>query len=318
MEELKQFSNLSSWREDNVAISAGEVKELDFTDTTPNTFVIQNGTNSTLKVAISKYPTKTNYEFKIGSNTSSPFGRPTATRKIYILNDSSSDVVVKVFSVFTNFDINILKDMNVVLDNAIVQSDGVIKGFESGVELPPGDNQLGSVNFGDLATVKVDKIISGIADLIQYESNKSKYETGGNTINFFDIFTLIQLMKTSLETQLENLNVATSTDKIITDIYKCDGVGNTLLNFAGITPTSEFTQDTVLNPPFCPNRLILLTNDGNEDIKVEVLENNGTSVLEKSFTLKPGESLSNIAIKVPAIFIKSNGIAKFRYVGGKA
>ena len=86
---MKQFNNLSTWREETVVVKGKECFDLNFRDTTPNMFVIQNPNNAELFVSISKIPTSKNYEFKIGKNCTDTLGRPTPTNRIYISLESA-------------------------------------------------------------------------------------------------------------------------------------------------------------------------------------------------------------------------------------
>lgn len=146
MAYVEQFHNLSSWREDNLAIDPHEVGVLDLLDTSPNMFVVVNPNKTLLKCAISTIPTPDNYEFKVEYNCSEVFGRPTATRKLYILNDSEVKASIKIFSVNKEFDPTVLKNMNVNLKDYELQTDTMIRGFAEGVSLPSGTNHIGAVS----------------------------------------------------------------------------------------------------------------------------------------------------------------------------
>ena len=177
MSDLKQFNDLSSWREDNITIESGEVFTLDFLDTRPNMFVIQNPNNVVLKCAISVIPRVKNYEFKVEKNTTETIGRPTPTNKIHILNTGDIGVSIKVFSVNTAFDMSVLKNMNVSIDSAIVETDGIVKGFESGVSIPSGNNSIGKIGFNDYAQVDIDSIKTYLSNLTNDSSTIKPYHT---------------------------------------------------------------------------------------------------------------------------------------------
>lgn len=156
---IQQFKNLSSWREDILTIKGGEVFTLDFNDTTPNMFVVQNPNPVSLKISISSYPRTDSYEYKVDGNMTETMGRPISTNKIHILNDGSTDAVVRVYSINDTFDVQILKNMTVALNNATVETDGIIRGFSSGVSLPSGSNSIGNVGFNDTASVSIENIL---------------------------------------------------------------------------------------------------------------------------------------------------------------
>lgn len=165
MESISQFKNLSSWREDSLTIKAGECKEVDFHDTAPNMFICQNANDVVLYISISKIPTVKNYEFLVGKNETKTFGRPTSTRKIYVLNAGSIDATIKIFSIFDRFDLNVLKDISMSLEGAEIITDGIIRGFESGISLPSGTNIIGKVGLDTDEKALINHIKLNVADI---------------------------------------------------------------------------------------------------------------------------------------------------------
>lgn len=133
---IKQFNNLSSWRKDEVTIEQHETFTINFRDTMPNVFIIQNANAANLRVGISNLPRSNSYEFSIDKNTTEVVGRPIGTNNIYILNDSSVKVKVLVFSIEKEFDPQILKNMTVSIEGATIESSSIIGGFAEGVTLP--------------------------------------------------------------------------------------------------------------------------------------------------------------------------------------
>ena len=123
---MNQFTNLSSWREDNIIVKSGECYQLSFIDTKPNMFYVQNPNNCKLKISISKIPTKTNYEFLVNPNSSEPMGRPMPTGNLYILNTGTVDATLKIYSIADKFDMNILKNFSVSLDGVTVETNNEI------------------------------------------------------------------------------------------------------------------------------------------------------------------------------------------------
>ena len=187
---IQQFKNLSSWREDILNIKGGEVVTLDFNDTTPNMFVVQNPNPVSLKISISSYPRTDSYEYKVDGNMTETMGRPISTNKIHILNDGSTDAVVRVYSINDTFDVQILKNMTVALNNATVETDGLIRGFSSGVSLPSGSNSIGNVGFNDTANVSIQNILENLNTLSDNSLSLKDYvlETYSFVCDIFDIF----------------------------------------------------------------------------------------------------------------------------------
>lgn len=173
MEQLKQFNNLSSWREDDMQIKGGEVGTLFFHDTKPNMFLIQNPNDTFLKISISKIPTAHNYEFLVQPNSTDTLGKPTGTAYLYILNTGTLDISVKIFSIFEKFDMNILKNVTIQADGATFVSDGLVKGFESGVQLPSGTNTIGRVNIASESIGFLNEHLQSIENKISEGTEKT-------------------------------------------------------------------------------------------------------------------------------------------------
>lgn len=186
---LKQFDNFSSWREDTVSIEGGTLKTLTFLDTKPNMFFIQNPNKSVLKIGLRKTPTADKYEYLVNPNVTVTIGQPTGVNYMYIYNDSSVKADITIFSIFDKFDINILKNLNLLVDKESkfkVETDGIVKGFAGGVMLPYGTHTIGSV------------LIDG------YNENVSLPE-GNNNIGSVDINTLPSLLWDDINNMKANI-----------------------------------------------------------------------------------------------------------------
>lgn len=191
---LIQFEKLSSWRENILEINAKGVGTLDFLDTHPNMFVMQNPNPTVAYVGITKTPTVNAYEFKVGNNSIDCFGIPTSTTKLMVYNDSDQTISVKIYSIFDDFDILVLKNMQSYIESATVVTDGIVKGFSSGVMLPSGNNHLGEVSLRNFANSDVSEIptigkvnVSNFAELMQalvvFNSDFNDFRSAWETLN---------------------------------------------------------------------------------------------------------------------------------------
>lgn len=136
MDALRQFREYSTWRKHDIVIDPHEVYALNFTDSMPNIFVVNNPNTATLKIGISSIPRVDSYEFKVEYNTTETFGRPFGSAVIYILNDSSVPVKIGLFSIEKDFDPALLKNMNVSLAGYTLEASSTIDGIKEGVMLP--------------------------------------------------------------------------------------------------------------------------------------------------------------------------------------
>ena len=205
---LNQFpvkTDAASWRQEEITLAPNELKTVNFSDSMPNMFFIQNTNDVPVFVGITKIPTTSAYERCIDANTCGTFGRPVPTRTLHILNHANKEITITLFSVYDKFDINILKDFSFTGSIGQIVNDGIIKGFSNGVALPhgsnhigevsvevlpEGNNTLGKVNFGEDALAKVNDIIENlsiinreITDFLFYEQEES---ANGFTKNFTD------------------------------------------------------------------------------------------------------------------------------------
>lgn len=133
---IEQFKNSSSWRKYDISINPHEVYHLNFNDTNPNIFVVNNPNLATLKLGVTSIPREENYEFRVEYNTTETLGRPIGTRVLYILNDSVIPVKLHIFSIEKEFDPVILKNMNVSLEGQVLESFTTLNGVKAGVTLP--------------------------------------------------------------------------------------------------------------------------------------------------------------------------------------
>lgn len=292
MASKQEFLDFSSWRVDDCTIKAHSVYTVDFFDTTPNQFIIQNANDEKLLVGISQIPTDTNYEYEVSKNTVKPLGRPIRTNKLYIYNTGSTDVVVKIFSVYLPFDMATLANTAVTIENAEIKTDGIINGFKTGVSLPSGDNTIGKIEAGaDLKTVldwiksfcdSMNTLLMTIESYLPSDTNKG----------------IIKDISTQLSTISNTMTNSNLTVKEIVNPVKVTNLGlkkvaeYSKIDMAGTT-TIDFTTE-----PFNPDIIVHLVNDGANDFTVKCgYYENDNIVWGGAITLKKGEVLSDETIQ---------------------
>lgn len=199
---IQQFNNLSSWRKDEVTIDPHEIYTVNFRDTHPNVFIIQNANAATLRVGISNLPRSNSYEFSIDKNTTEVVGRPIGTNNLYILNDSSINVKILVFSIEKDFDPQILKNMSVSIDAGTIETSGVISGFAEGVTLPVTSPTI------------LDELIT-VENLI-FNNNTGTQDILSSLTNFKEVHmaALNQCIKETLQETTFNSKIATLLTKL--------------------------------------------------------------------------------------------------------
>ena len=205
MSNFVQFNDFSTWRQDTITIQPHEVGTVNFKQTTPNIFVIQNPNVALLKVGISSIPYEDKYEFKVDYNTTETIGRPFGSNNLYILNDSSMEVTILVFSIQKEFDPTILKNMNVSLNGYTIESNSEISGVVDGVTLPVEDKNSSE------AIAKLREIAQNTENIELNAENVTVYNDYDDT----DLKTKIDL----LSTILKNFTGCTDTGALRETIY---------------------------------------------------------------------------------------------------
>lgn len=305
---LRQFTNISSWRKHDITIESHEVYTLNFRDTLPNIFVVNNPNLATLKISASSIPRNDSYEFKIEYNTTETVGRPIGTNNLYILNDSSVKIKITVFSIEKEFDPAILKNMNVSLDGYTIESSSEISGVKAGVEIPVRNNNT-DANIVNMSTVLngFDSVVyPAILEKLQALIDKKVVMDGSNmTLN--GVQTDLSTVHSNLSTLITKLG---GLDKLVKPADISDLISNTSL--IKLYMTDIETTINKLNKYYTPeNKGVYLNgaesfehsatinerihfgwlfNDG-EDFNITV---NGITV----FTVLAGEQLSDFEIEL--------------------
>ena len=312
MAYVEQFHDLSTWREDNISVDPHEVGVLDLLDTAPNTFILINPNKALLKCAISTIPTADNYEFKVEYNCTEVLGRPTKTRKLYILNDSDIKATIKIFSVYKDFDASVLKNMNVNLKDYVMQTDTQIRGFADGVSLPSGTNNIGTVTINQnnlynllnkigeekkIEKTQYDNLMSYLGNVIDIKSRLTELlnpATVANKMNLFNLFNELSAIK----------QYSIDSKYILEQIYT--NIQNGFMDKA----TNDITSvgiDTITIVPE-ENSFIVIKKLINDSENVVNIVQNGSTI----WTLKAGESIENITIGNGSITI-SGGTFRLIY-----
>lgn len=138
---LTQFGGSTNWEKYEVIIKAHEMFTLDFVTSKPNVFVVTNSNKEQIKVGINNIPTDNSFEFKVEPNSTETLGRPVGTNKLYLLNAGGTEIKVIVFAIDTDFDPEILKNVNVNLS------------MEGGVTVEP-EMYIGDINPGLVFNMK--------------------------------------------------------------------------------------------------------------------------------------------------------------------
>lgn len=278
----------SALQKKQLTIPAYSVATIDYIDTQPNYFRVQNNGEAALYCATANIPTEKNYDFKVSPEGMKMFAEPFDRSKLYIYNPSGNPVNVTVLSFKAVFDplTLALSDIEIDISGSGSGSGGVdtvIAGFD--VALPAGGNVIGKVDINSFPALP----------------------TGGNHIGSVDVNNLHDYAA-----QLTNIlsginNVITAVDNI-----EISGGGSTTiveenLAFQSIEGTATNAGNNFYQ--MAGSKLIkkihYISNDGEANFTISLKSVDGTLV---SMTVKPGEVVNDINGKFDMFMISGNSV----------
>ena len=221
-----------SWRQQELFLHGNELKTITFDDTKPNMFFIQNPSDTIIHVGISHIPTVNTYEFRVNSHNTKAFGRPIRTNRLYLLNMTNVDVSITLFSVYDKFDLNILNDIDFDFNGLMeIKSDGFIKGFSNGVELPTGNNHIGSVTVRDSvlseATNQIlNKLSSHVNNTDVFDVLTSINNSVSKNDSLSNLYELLVQLDNKFTTHVNNTDVFDVLTSINNSVSKNDSLSN--------------------------------------------------------------------------------------------
>ena len=171
-----------------VTVAPYSTTRIDYNDTKPNYYRVQNLGKGTIYCGTSHIPTVNNYDFLCYKESIKMYAEPFNRNALYIYNPTGSEISAIVLSFSAEFDplTLALSEINLDLSAQEIALSTNISSFES--PLPQGTNTIGSVNIVGNALTKLDEI-------------KTALENGGaGSSDYSSIITAI----TNLQTALNN------------------------------------------------------------------------------------------------------------------
>lgn len=312
--QMGQLTKASPWRKSIVEIAAFSNGELNFSDTHPNMFYINNEGADDLFISLSTTPTAQDYQFKAGGKKTSVFGQPFGTTTMYIYNPADHNVSITVWSYSGEFDMTLLKDFEI--DAESIKFDGIIKGFASGAALPAGNNKIGNVgvtgslpagtnNIGSVQVANMPTMpdVSGLskettlASLLLAVQNLSIPSTESLATE-----TTLSALKAAVDglqipsgvatettlnavkTAIQNLDVGGGTPKI-------DKIASSKMTVdKGVYTSTDIGQSLTSSYPSTITFTIF--NSGDYDVEIKLVNETGNLV----FTIPPNTTVSDLKI----------------------
>ena len=265
MADKKTYTGLSK---NYATVPAFSITTIDYLDTKPNYFRVQNRGTTEIYCSTNNMPTTKHYDFAVAGKKMKMFAEPYNRTRLYIFNPSGSDVEISVLSFQAEFDplALALSEIEIEVPSSF-ETSSVINSFNT--SLPTGNNKIGKVEVVDGVSGAVVEDIQNSADYIGQVLYWLIETTPGS-----EYVNLANLMS-----ELETISLA-----------------NSLPTTLDVTERKNINQNTVI---FSSNvsRLItihMIKNDGDNDLTLQFGDSEAsTSDTYQDFTLKAGESINN-------------------------
>lgn len=275
-----------------VSVPAYSVTTLDYLDSRPNYFNVQNRGETMVYCGASSIPNAKQYDFSVGKGKSQMYADTANRSKFYIFNPSGSVVECVVKSFAADFDPLTMAFMGLELDTSglSIESSNVISGFNA--SLPAGSNTIGKVG------------VSGALP------------AGSNKIGSVEVTGTVATLVNSILTALQNL---AWTDSKITALMNAidnieggsGGGGGEAVVSRPVTKFGGGSANTTLTAPdgYRISEIVFFSNDSENDMTVTHTDHAGTV---STVTIKAGEVLNNVKTWAQSFAISANGGA-YRY-----
>ena len=322
MADKKTYTGLSK---NYATVPAFSITTIDYLDTKPNYFRVQNRGTTEIYCSTNNMPTTKHYDFAVAGKKMKMFAEPYNRTRLYIFNPSGSDVEVAVLSFQAEFE-----PLTLALSEIEVE---MPKDFESSMAitsfnapLPTGNNKIGKVevtNFNNplpTGNNKIGKVevTNGVtaADVTVLKENtqvtaENTQVTAENTASAKTLSqTIVNLLGELLSpTYVDGkLNILTIMDGFISlrttleDRLSPIYYQSNTISFEKKNQNEEIlligNKTGSVSNPFT---IKMLTNDGEGDLVLKMKAS--LDISETSLTLKPGESISDLRLQAEYIAV---------------
>ena len=296
MADKKTYTGLSK---NYATVPAFSITTIDYLDTKPNYFRVQNRGTTEIYCSTNNMPTTKHYDFAVAGKKMKMFAEPYNRTRLYIFNPSGSDVEVAVLSFQAEFE-----PLTLALSEIEVE---MPKEFETSMAitsfnapLPTGNNKIGKV-----------EVTNGVAaadvTVLKENTQVTAENTGSAKALSQTIVNLLgELLSTTVSPDKPNLlsiingleNLGILLEDEFSPIYYQSRTGS----FDKKNQNEEiFLMDMREVPVSSPITIKMLTNDGEGDLTLKMKASGDTS--ETTLTLKPGESISDLRLNAKYIAV---------------
>ena len=292
MADKKTYTGLSK---NYATVPAFSITTIDYLDTKPNYFRVQNRGTTEIYCSTNNMPTTKHYDFAVAGKKMKMFAEPYNRTRLYIFNPSGSDVEVAVLSFQAEFE-----PLTLALSEIEVE---MPKEFETSMAitsfnapLPTGNNKIGKV--------EVTNGPSG-ADVTVLKENThvtAENTTSTKTLSQIIVSLLGELLSPALVDGKTNLSNIMAGFEHLSNLLTATTYQPHTISFDKKNQNEEFILagiKTAVEPT--PVIIQMLTNDGEGDLVLKMKATLDTR--ETALTLKPGESIRDLRIEAKYIAV---------------
>ena len=276
MADKKTYTGLSK---NYATVAAFSITTIDYLDTKPNYFRVQNRGTTEIYCSTNNMPTTKHYDFAVAGKKMKMFAEPYNRTRLYIFNPSGSDVEVAVLSFQAEFE-----PLTLALSEIEVE---MPKEFETSMAitsfnapLPAGNNKIGKVEIIDgVSDVTVEAIELNTENTVEALGSLITNNTNTGHVNLANIIAAIE---------------ALSAREFATKVSTFDAKNQNNIAYL-------YHSNSSANSRKC--HIHMLKNDGDGDLEINIKGKEDTNT--HYITLKPGESITDF--KVDCILLSVSG-----------
>ena len=296
MADKKTYTGLSK---NYATVPAFSITTIDYLDTKPNYFRVQNRGTTEIYCSTNNMPTTKHYDFAVAGKKMKMFAEPYNRTRLYIFNPSGSDVEVAVLSFQAEFE-----PLTLALSEIEVE---IPKDFESSMAitsfnapLPTGNNKIGKVEItngftaADVTVLKENTQVTAESTESTKTLTQTIVELLGELLSPTAVYG-----KTNLSNMLEGFEYLA---RILNHGFSATGYQYKAISFDKKNQNEEILIfGTKTGTDSNPAIIQMLTNDGEGDLVLKMKASWDES--ESALILKPGESIRDLRIEAKYIAV---------------
>ena len=296
MADKKTYTGLSK---NYATVPAFSITTIDYLDTKPNYFRVQNRGTTEIYCSTNNMPTTKHYDFAVAGKKMKMFAEPYNRTRLYIFNPSGSDVEVAVLSFQADFEPLTLALSEIEIDvPSNIETSSVINSFNA--PLPTGNNKIGKVEVTN-GVAAADVTVLKENTQVTAENTESAKTLSQTIVNLLGEL----LSPTDVEGKTNLLNIIEGFEYLgmvlnqeLSPIY----YQYHTLSFDKKNQNEEIILIGKKTASDSINVTIkMLTNDGEGDLMLKMKTSSDAS--ETSLTLKPGEGIRDLRLNAKYVAV---------------